>query len=264
MTSRRVALLSRAAVAVAATVAFASGSLAVALAPAAATPSKQEVRVITANVDFVLSPATVRSDIAQFAGRADVILIQEAKNVVLRNLVDTSIWNVKQDTSSSDRAGSAILVRRSQVTSVDDFHLVLGVNSSSCPGGGIETRWMAVATLNLNNGGRLVVAALHMPPARCQTGIGSSYDRMSDNVVQLSRDHPDRLVMGADWNKVVLSDPNNIVARCSGRLVVRAPQGSIDGFMIPANLNSDSAQSLASTHSDHRPVLVTLTVPATF
>ena len=27
------------------------------------------------------------------------------------------------------------------------------------------------------------VASLHMPPPRCQTGPGSPYDRMSDNVV---------------------------------------------------------------------------------
>ncbi|KFA93430.1 hypothetical protein Q664_09620 [Archangium violaceum Cb vi76] len=70
------------------------------------------------------------------------------------------------------------------------------------------------------------------------------------------------LVLGADWNKVVDDDPNDIGTRTG--LKPRGPdEGTrIDGFYVSQVINTNDLHKLAQTGSDHRPVKMTITVPA--
>jgi endonuclease/exonuclease/phosphatase family metal-dependent hydrolase len=230
-------------------------------APAAA--AAVQLRFVTANVDFGLPQSQVKADWQTvIAPNADIVFLQEAKAVTLTDFVDTTTWLVLQDTSSDDRAGSALVIRRSVFADRENYDLVKGVDGGSCPGGGIETRWIAKIALKLHNGRWLRVASLHLPPDRCQTGPGSLYDRMSDNVVDFVRTSDRLTVLGADWNKVVDDDPNDIGARAN--LEPNGPDDGlrIDGFMYSRSIANCCLTRLAATHSDHRPIQLKLTVPA--
>lgn len=238
-------------------------ALAAPVAPAtsyAAAPA-QQVRVVTANINFGLSPKTVRKDLARIRSNADVILVQEARDVRLRKLVPRDGWAVKQRTSSPAKRGSAVLVRRSIATSIGSLSLVRGVGASPCEDidgdgrpDGIGTRYIARVNIGLVNGRTLKVASLHMPPKRCW---GSVYDRMADNVVRMVKNTRGKLVLGADWNKIVRNDPNDINGRTG--LKIRAPRG-LDGFYVRSSIPTTRARPLFDTHSDHDPVRMTITV----
>ncbi len=236
--------------------------LGVASPPASAAGTVQ-LRFVTANLNFGLAQSTVQQDWHDvIAPNADIAFLQEAKNVNLDAVIDNGTWLVQQDTTSSATKGSALVIRKSVITDHTDWGLVKGVDASSCPDGGIETRWIAKMQIQLSNGRWIRVASLHLPPARCQTGPGSPYDLMSDNVVGFVADSNRLTVLGADWNKVVDDDPNDIGKR-SGLEPNGTDDGSrIDGFMYSAPLANCCLTPLAVTHSDHRPVQIKLTVPA--
>lgn len=223
-----------------------------------------QLRVVTANLAFRGNPG-VKEDWKTIGPEADIVFVQEAKNVVLRDILDLDTWIVRQDTSSDAVQGSAVVIRRSMVQAADQLVLVKGVDANDCDDpvlGGIMTRWIARVDVQLNNGRWLRVASLHMPPARCQDGLGSPYAVMADNVVAFANRSERLLVLGADWNKVVDDDPNNIGARTG--LKPRGPdEGTrIDGFYVSQAIGTTDLHKLAQTGSDHRPVKMTITVPA--
>lgn len=243
----------------------ATATAATASAGTAALAESQRVRVVTVNVDFGAPASTVRDDFARYSRFADIVMLQEARDVRLADLIDTSTWIVRQDTSSESTRGSALAIRRSAVRATDavtNFRLVKGTDGGPCPDGGIQTRWIAVADVHLANGATLVAASLHMPPPRCATGPGSLYAVMADNVVALSNRHPSRLLIGGDWNKVVNDDPNDISARADGRIV---PRGiGIDGFYKPRGLANEPLTTLGDIYGHHEPVQMAVSVPASF
>ncbi|MDC0712204.1 endonuclease/exonuclease/phosphatase family protein [Stigmatella sp. ncwal1] len=231
-------------------------------APKASATANEQLRVVTANLAF-RGPDAVRNDWNTIGPEADIVFVQEAKNVRLRDILGDA-WAVRQDTSSEDRQGSAVVIRKSAVKSVGDLQLVKGTDASDCnsPEGGIMTRWIARVDVQLNNNRWLRATSLHMPPARCQNGLGSPYAVMADNVVAFAKRSEPLLVLGADWNKVVDSDPNEIGSRTS--LKPRGPDtGSrIDGFYVSPAINTADLHPLPQTGSDHRPVKMTIGVPA--
>jgi len=233
-----------------------------ATAPTAAAVANEQLRVVTANLAF-RGPDAVRNDWNTIGPEADIVFVQEAKNVRLRDILSDG-WAVRQDTSSDDRQGSAVVIRKSAVKSIGELQLVKGVDANDCnsPEGGIMTRWIARVDVQLNNGRWIRTASLHMPPARCQDGPGSPYAVMADNVVAFAKRSALMLVLGSDWNKVVDSDPNDIGARTG--LKPRGPDtGSrIDGFYVSPAISTNNLHHLPQTGSDHRPVQMTIAVPA--
>ncbi|HEX8536685.1 MAG TPA: endonuclease/exonuclease/phosphatase family protein, partial [Cystobacter sp.] len=230
---------------------------------AATLSAPAELRVVTANLAF-RGPAGVSEDWKTIGPQADIVFVQEAKNVQLRTLLNPDTWIVRQDTSADDVQGSAVVIRRSVVQSAGELVLVKGTEANDCDSsmGGIMTRWIARVDVQLNNGRWLRVASLHMPPERCQDGLGGPYAVMADNVVAFANRSDRLLVLGADWNKVVDDDPNKIGARTG--LNPRGPdEGSrIDGFYVSQAISTNNLHKLAQTGSDHRPVQMTITVPA--
>lgn len=239
---------------------------------ASAATAAQQIRVVTFNVDFAIKDAaTVRNQLnAHVLPYADVVFLQEAKNFDFRTIVDTSVWVVRQGdpagwaVSSEDEKGSAILVRRSIAIDTADYGLVKGVDASSCPNGGIMTRWIAKMKVQLSNGRWVRIGSLHMPPDRCRIdGVYDPYDRMADNVVEFVNRTPMFTVLGADWNAIVDNDPNNIGGR-SG-LEANGPDAGaplrIDGFMYSPTLTNCCMTVLPKTYGDHYPVQLKLTVP---
>lgn len=247
-------------------VAVATGALTTALSVAPAQAAEaQRVRFVTVNVDFGSTADQVKSDFGRYAPFADVVMFQEARDVNLHNLIDGNDWIVRQDTSTEDTRGSALAIRRTAVRAADpvlNFRLVKGTDAGSCPDGGIQARWIAVADVHFRNGATVVAGSLHLPPGRCATGPGSLYAVMADNVVRLSNAHPDRLLLGGDWNKTVNDDPNDISGRAAGRIV---PRGlGIDGFYKPTALTNEALWRGPDIHSPHDPIQMAVSVPASF
>ncbi|NVJ03799.1 endonuclease/exonuclease/phosphatase family protein [Myxococcus sp. AM001] len=220
-----------------------------------------QLRVVTANLDFHRAEAA-RRDWNTIGPEADIVFVQEAKYVRMREILGDG-WAVRQDTSSEDRQGSAVIIRKSAVKSIGELQLVKGVDASACPGGGIMTRWIARVDVQLHNNRWIRVASLHMPPDRCQTGLASPYARMADSVVAFANRSDRLLVLGADWNKVVDSDPNEIGARTG--LKPRGPDSGlrIDGFYVSQAIGTQGLEFLPQTGDNkHRPVKMNITVPA--
>lgn len=234
-------------------------------APAGAVTATQQVRFVTANVDFTLSAAKVKSDLhTRVLPYADVVLVQEAKAVNLATLVDQRVWLVRQGDprgwsySTSDEKGSALLVRRSAIRATGDYGLVWGTDSQGC---GIQTRWIAKMKIQLTNGRWVRIASLHMPPRYCQTGPGGPYDVMAGRVVDFVRRTPMYTVLGGDWNKVVDADPNGIAAATG--LEANGPNSGtrIDGFMYTRSLANCCLTVSPKGYSDHAAVRITIGIP---
>ena len=256
--TKRIATLAGAALAMLVASGAAVASVQQTPSPETSLLAPAELRVVTANLAFRGNDA-VRNDWNTIGPAADIVFLQEAKNANLRNILGDN-WIVRQDTSSEDRQGSAVVIRRSAVMSVADLALVKGTDAHPC---GIMTRWIARVDVQLLNGRWVRLASLHMPPARCQTGPGGPYDTMADSVVAFANRSDKLMVLGADWNKVVDADPNDIGARTG--LKPRGPDagaGRIDGFYVSQAISTRDLHYLASTGSDHRPVQMSITVPA--
>jgi hypothetical protein len=253
---KRIATLVGAALAVVA----ASGAAIASVGPAPSQASllaPAELRVVTANVAF-RGDAGVRSDWNIIGPEADIVFVQEAKNVNLRNILGDG-WIVRQDVSSDDRQGSAVVIRRSMVNAVGELVLVKGTDSDPC---GIMTRWISRVDVQLLNGRWIRAASLHMPPGRCHTGPGGPYDIMADNVVAFANRSDKLMVLGADWNKIVDDDPNQIGARTGLRPYGPDFGDRIDGFYLSPAIGGRDLHKLPQTGSDHLPVKMTITVPA--
>jgi len=227
-------------------------------APQASAAASQQLRVVTANLQ-AHGPIAVAEDWNVIGPNADIVFVQEAKNVVLRDILGPG-WIVRQDTTDDSTQGSAVVIRRSAVSDVGSLQLVKGTDNDPC---GIMTRWIAKVPVQLLNGRWIRVASLHMPPGYCQTGPGGPYDTMADNVVDFVKLTSQLTVLGGDWNKIVDDDPNNIGARTG--LLPRGPDsgdGRIDGFYVSKEISTCCLHYLSQTTSDHLPVEMTITVPA--
>lgn len=216
------------------------------------------VRVVTANIDFGLSKKKVKEDWKSYSKHADVVLMQEAKRFDLRKVIGDSDWIIRQNTSSSAKAGSAIAVRRSIAREVSPLWLVKGVDASRCrkvgSASGIQARYIARVNIKLKGGRKLKVASAHLPPKRCW---GRVYDTMAQSIKKMIRNTPGHFIIGADWNKNLSNNPNGIASQT--RMKIRAVGNRIDGFLVTKKTKAAKAKALKQTNAKgHRPIQVML------
>ena len=225
----------------------------------AAEPMK--LRVVTFNTDFKGADYFKKAwDVIR--PEADIVFIQEAKNVVIRDVVGKA-WIVRQNTSTDAKQNSAVIIRRSIVKEIRDFELVVGVEGGPCPRGGILTRYITKVNMVLANGRWLRVASLHMPPPRCEEGEVNRYAIMANNVVKFANRTKRLTILGGDWNKIVDNDPYNIGERTG--LKPRGPNAGkrIDGFYVSKAIKTCCLHKLEKIgENKHRPVHMTVTIPA--
>lgn len=207
--------------------------------------TRTPIRVLTTNVDWALRPARVKADLAQLTQQSDVLLVQEAKNVRLTRLVDTAQWGVIQNVSSKDRAGSAILYRKSRARVLQHGQTV-GVRPHGVK---MLTRWITWADLRVDGQYAFRAVSAHRPPARYK-GLWPLFDA---NVRTFVARSPRPVILGADWNAPAHSDPAGL-----SRLGLRMRGAGIDGVMIDRRLDTSAARRQVKGFSDHRAVAVTV------
>lgn len=228
-------------------------------APAAAATT--DVRVVSWNVDFTDSRQQVTNGWNRIAGKGDVFLLQETKNVDLREVVDTREFGVVQRGGhGSAERGSSIVYRKSKLMKTWDG-LVFGVAGSACTDS-MQTRYIHRVNLRVLGTGRGVAfGSAHLPPKDCGA---ASRTTMADNIVAMARATSKPQVIGGDWNlDLTTQNPFAIPSRTGlSKSAKPASAGSrIDGFFSSGGLQpSRTATVLDPTASDHRPIRITISV----
>lgn len=205
------------------------------------------IRIITQNVNFALSPAKWNSDIDAVAARADILCLQETKELDVARWIDPA-WRVHQDLSSPSRAGSAIAWRtdRAMTTGGD---ITLGVDPDSQK---MLTRWIVWNDLVIDGGPKIRVASVHLPPMRFR----ELYPTFARHIVELVNRSPDPLVIGGDWNGQIAKDPGDLSRRTGMRFVGHG----IDGFLVSPGLSVRRVWEEPKRNSDHRGVGVEIEI----
>lgn len=241
----------------------------------AAAAKPVTLRFVTANMSFRSSQKAAKKKwLKLIAPHADIVFLQEAKNLKLRHkFVDRQKWYIfhgkptdpklkkhpEQDTK--DRLGSAILVRKSAVADVRSWELIKGVGGGGCGRKGpIMTRWIAKIRVKLHNGRLIRVASAHMPPARCVKN--GKYKTMADNVVKfVKRTKTVPTVIGADWNATVDADKFKIAKRTKMHKDGPNKGDRIDGFLWSRGIKFVKLRKLgrANNQDDHQAVQIKLT-----
>lgn len=208
-----------------------------------------DVRVVTANVDFTLRPDKVREDLERIIDRADIITFQEAKPFDIDRLIKDKDWEVFQPMASDATRGSGVAWRKSV-----GIVKARGRRVGTTPHGrGILTRWIVWVKLVVD-GEPLIVASVHLPPKRYW---GLIYNLMIGSIAAFLGGKKVAVLIGGDWNKIVerADDLRKLAGSFNGQL-----RGvHIDGFLLVGKgrwrFVSD-AVVLFNTHSDHHPVQV--------
>lgn len=219
-----------------------------------ASAQSESIRFVTFNVNFGNTNAQIREDIRSLRPECDFMLLQEAKWVTVDNFLG-NLWTVHQIVDSGDaRRGSAIAVRNAAIKEILATGLQMGVPSN---GEDMLDRYIAWMDVELNNGRRIRVMSMHMPPQR----IEYLQPIMGDNLAAFVEQSPYPVLIGADWNFTVNLDKWGLRTKMGF-----ISQGvGIDGFYYdPAGYTLTGIQALTSlnVNSDHNPVRMTASIGA--
>ena len=194
---------------------------------ATATIPRSRLRWTTANLDFVR--AHDADYLAHLCESADVLLVQEAKDVRLADVLPEG-WTALQDTTDEAHMGSAIAYRNETVSAGKNaLRLTLGA-TPFWQGKRVQmlTRYIATAHLRDRATGewRYAVAA-HLPPRRfrfLQPG-------MTRQLREVAKDHP---------HAVIGVDANQPLGRLGKALGLRSFGEGIVGILVGTNLRTGS------------------------
>lgn len=232
----------------------------------AAVAAAQDLRVTTYNLNFGRTDReNVRNDLGAMMAASDVLLLQEAKTFSIQALVDElglgGQFAVRQSLASDAEQGSAIVIRRSAVSDIGALQLVFGVGEPF--GCSMLTRYIAKVRLVTTNGTVVNVASAHFPPGYCSA---DAYERMMANTVQLLQNNYGSMILGADWNKTLRSNPNNLFGRTDNRYRFRSPEicgdqdkPCIDGMVFATRFDATNAVIIEGG-SDHDAIKATYSV----
>ena len=205
-----------------------------------------DIRLVTANLDFALRPKTVQEDLEFLIERADIITFQEAKRVDVDRLIKDPKWAVYQPMATNATKGSGVAWRTDKAK-----RLGVGKRIGTKPfGRGMLTRYIVWVRLEID-GQPLVVASLHMPPKRFWSFL---YGNMLKNVRKFIASHANAIVIGGDWNKLIHKAPE--LRKLANDFDGRFYGVGIDGFLIipKSKFWVLEVKRLRATHSDHHPV----------
>lgn len=210
-------------------------------------PKPSSLRWTTANLDFGLGHDA--DYLAHLAVLSDVILVQEAKNVHLADVLPKG-WRALQDTTSAATMGSAICYRVEAVRAGSSALTLVEGSKPFWQGKrvGMLTRYMATAHLQDRETGEWFYAvAAHLPPARfkfLQPG-------MTRRLRKVLKGHP-HAVAGLDANQPLTHLAAKLDLDCYGKGIVgllvgkglRVAVGAVDHWGIQHNATDHPAVTI--------------------
>lgn len=206
------------------------------------------LRFASANLDFAL-----RGDpryLAWVCQRADVLLLQEAKNVRLSDVLPDG-WISLQDTTDAATMGAAIAVK-DETVAVDSHHLALGAKPY-LPGPvarrvGMLPRHIAVASITERATGRPTTPiSAHFPPPRF-SALQPGFEKRLRAIAARHRS----VVIGTDANQPVAELADRMGLHCAGRGIV--------GLLSTETLHGEQVRpwGIRQHVTDHPAVLATI------
>ncbi len=212
-----------------------------------------KIRAVTANVDFALRPAVAGADIRSLLDDADVLLLQEAKNVDVDAQIRAENWKVHQINRSDSTQGSVVAWDNR-----DGHRIVIGIELGVLPHGlRMLARYIAWVTLEFEDdrgeSHYLCVVSAHFPPKR----FWSIYPYMVYNVIRFVNTRKAPVLIGADFNQ---RDFMSGISRLARSINATKHLIGIDGFLLVSKnkWRTFALRRLPRTHSDHAPVQIVL------
>jgi hypothetical protein len=198
---------------------------------------RSALTIATVNDDFT----DRKTNIGRVKDRADVVMMQEAKNTHVRRAVRGDSFGVHQNVRRDDQAGTALVWRRDKAQKKDS-----GYEMAVRPHGrAMLNRWINYTDLNVD-GTTVRMVSVHRPPPRFK----SLWPLFDANLAAFVKSSKGPVVIGLDANQ---RDPQHL-ARLTG-LRWHAPPGSIDGFLVSPGVEVGKMWRLPRGSSDHNPVL---------
>ena len=205
-------------------------------------PNQNQKKGVTVTVATVNDDFTDRvSNLNKVKKQASVLLVQEAKNSRVRNVLGDK-YGVHQDVSRSDKAGSAVAWNRKDVDVMDTGYAV-GVKPN---GHALLTRFMNYADMEID-GQKVRMVSVHRPPPR----DSELWPLFNKNLAEFVKNTRGPVIIGMDANH---ANPVKLEKATGLRWV--APEGSIDGFLVSDRVKLEGMHRMApGPGRPHHPVV---------
>lgn len=195
-------------------------------------------RETTANIDFAKSPSQHRRYLNHLADTSDILFIQEAKRIRLRDLLPAN-WYTNQRVRTQSTRGSALCWRAGTFDYPPKSRMKMGALPVGIDHGKPRVAKMLprriIVTKVILNGKKVALIVCHYPPLRYEW-LWPQMDRRLARIVRQCVKEGYAVRIGADFNQ----NPHAVAAALNWRLGngvrLRAlSDGKIDGFLLPAN-----------------------------
>ena len=180
--------------------------------------------------------------------KADVVMVQEAKNVNVRDVRSPEKFGVHPNVQRPDQAGTAIIWNKQHVQAAKRGY----ANGVLPQGAKMLQRWINFTDVTVD-GAKVRMVSVHRPPARFKR-LWHDFDR---NLAAFVKASPHPIVIGMDANE---RNPRRL-AHLTGLRWHAPVRDSIDGFLATRGIRFEHTHRLAKGPSDHHPVVSTITVP---
>lgn len=193
--------------------------------------------IATVNDDFTDRKTNLRQV------KADVVMVQEAKNTVARKVVGKN-YGVHQNTRRDDQQGTALLWNKKEVKAGKRGY-ALGVTPH---GRKMMTRWINWTDVTVE-GKKVRMVSVHRPPKR----FAALWPAFDAQLARFIKNTKLPIIVGMDSN----THDHAGFAKRTG-LHWAAPKGSIDGFYVSPGIVVDKIWRMPKGTSDHNPVVAKL------
>lgn len=192
----------------------------------------KDLFVTTYNVDFGADADAVRRRVKRLLLDADAVVLQETKNVNLRELLaDRKKYGVIQFKKSKATAGCAIVWRKDSGLEIQDRGRFLGTRNL---GRKMLDRYIVWGRFTYDNGETrrpIILVSAHFPPKRYWAVL---YDLMLRSLTRFVSSRKKPVLVGADWNRNIRLSP--VLNRVTGELDGQKAGYGIDGWiLVPKN-----------------------------
>lgn len=206
------------------------------------------IRITTFNDDFT----DEHTDLRHVHG--GVVMVQEAKNVDVRGVVDQQTYDTFQNRKTDARAGSALYFKQDRFSVRGHGQKLL-----ASPDGNDDMLKRYVSWNDLKVKGKDItirMASAHRPPGD-EKDEWPEFDRNLAEFAAKARRDGVPVVIGMDANQ---ENPQALAKKCG--LVWHAPKGSIDGFLASPEVrfNGVPKRGTDKYSEGHTPVSASITV----
>ena len=206
------------------------------------------VDLVTSNTDFY--SGRNRQLVHQLCTYGDVLLLQEAKDMTLRDVLPAD-WRSLQNTSSDAKKGSCIAVDNRRVKVLEHY---LTVGCGPPPGGGMMTRYIATAVCEMRHNGAVFTAiSAHYPPRR----YAMQWEEYTTSLKRVRANVRGKV-------PVIGTDANMPIGQLAAKLNSKAYGVGIIGFVTSAKVERERVEvwPVTEKRSDHPAYVIRVNVPA--